>query len=448
MKPNTNSQDFFLQDEIKKEILHKQAIVMSEVEGVTDIPSEVDKYCNLVPLELFSKHHVSGRFRYTHSVYKAVNQKDGLTYCLHRLHGFKLTNPKCMTVIDQWKRVSSPHIVALREVFTTKAFNDNSIVFVYDFHPTAQTLAARHFTNVSNGYSSPFNIDGSARPFSAGKGARHAGQLSESSIWSYIIQLSGALRIMHAHKLTAFGLHPTKLLVCNNKLQINCNGILDVINFDSNMSTLSQPQAEDFHSFGMIVLALACNSELAFRPEQLKASLEHVKQNYSPDLNHLIRYLISRPMDVNINQVMPMIGARFYVELEGVENRMLKIEHELNKEVENGRLFRALTKLNTILERVGFTDPSWAETGDRYLLKLFRDYVFHQTTETGAPWLDMTHIVSSLNKLDAGVQEKICLTSADETNVIIVSYQELKRCFDNAFNEIVQANVTQTYGTS
>jgi len=47
---------------------------------------------------------------------------------------------------------------------------------------------------------------------------------------------------MHAHKLTAFGLHPTKLLVCNNKLQINCNGILDVINFDSNMSTLSQPQ--------------------------------------------------------------------------------------------------------------------------------------------------------------------------------------------------------------
>lgn len=23
-------------------------------------------------------------------------------------------------------------------------------------------------------------------------------------------------------------------------------------------------------------------------------------------------------------------------------------------------------------------DPTWAETGERYVLKLFRDYVFHQ----------------------------------------------------------------------
>lgn len=44
-------------------------------------------------------------------------------------------------------------------------------------------------------------------------------------------------------------------------------------------------------------------------------------------------------------------------------------------------------------------DPSWSETGDRYLIKLFRDYLFHQVTETGEPWLDMAHIVSSLNKV-------------------------------------------------
>ena len=44
-------------------------------------------------------------------------------------------------------------------------------------------------------------------------------------------------------------------------------------------------------------------------------------------------------------------------------------------------------------------DPSWSETGDRYLLKLFRDYLFHQVTETGAPWIDLAHIVSCLNKV-------------------------------------------------
>jgi len=44
-------------------------------------------------------------------------------------------------------------------------------------------------------------------------------------------------------------------------------------------------------------------------------------------------------------------------------------------------------------------DPEWSETGDRYLLKLFRDYLFHQVTETGAAWIDFAHIVSTLNKV-------------------------------------------------
>lgn len=55
-------------------------------------------------------------------------------------------------------------------------------------------------------------------------------------------------------------------------------------------------------------------------------------------------------------------------------------------------------------------DATWSETGDRYLLKLFRDYVFHQVTEDGRPWLDMGHIVQCLNKLDAGAPEKVSVT--------------------------------------
>lgn len=43
------------------------------------------------------------------------------------------------------------------------------------------------------------------------------------------------------------------------------------------------------------------------------------------------------------------------------------------------------------------------------MLKLFRDYVFHQVTEDGRPWLDMAHVIQCLNKLDAGVQEKVYL---------------------------------------
>ncbi len=69
------------------------------------------------------------------------------------------------------------------------------------------------------------------------------------------------------------------------------------------------------------------------------------------------------------------------------------IEHELAKEVESTRLFRLLTKLCTVVDRAELNgDFGWAEYGDRYMLKLFRDYVFHQVS--GARW----HTVPSSHK--------------------------------------------------
>lgn len=52
-------------------------------------------------------------------------------------------------------------------------------------------------------------------------------------------------------------------------------------------------------------------------------------------------------------------------------------------------------------------DVTWSETGDRYMLKLFRDYLFHSVNEDGTPWLDHAHIIQCLNKLDAGTLEKV-----------------------------------------
>ena len=44
-------------------------------------------------------------------------------------------------------------------------------------------------------------------------------------------------------------------------------------------------------------------------------------------------------------------------------------------------------------------DRRWSETGDRYLLKLFRDYVFHQVDEQGKPLVDLGHVLEALNKV-------------------------------------------------
>lgn len=44
-------------------------------------------------------------------------------------------------------------------------------------------------------------------------------------------------------------------------------------------------------------------------------------------------------------------------------------------------------------------EPRWSETGDRYIIKLFRDYVFHQVDESGNPVVNLSHVLSCLNKV-------------------------------------------------
>lgn len=144
-------------------------------------------------------------------------------------------------------------------------------------------------------------------------------------------------------------------------------------------------------------------------------------------------------------------------------------EEELAREIENARLVRLLLQLGFINERPEFVflfffdifnlslslslfhpfsylflllfgrygvDPNWAETGDRYPLKLFRDYVFHQVDANGRPVLDVAHVLECLNKLDAGSLERILLVSRDEQSCLVLSYRELKRCMEVALQEL------------
>lgn len=179
--------------------------------------------------------------------------------------------------------------------------------------------------------------------------------------------------------------------------------------------------------------------------------MEIVTNTYSSDLRNLIVYLLTNPTRVkSVNDLMPMIGARFYTQLDSLTFRCCTLENELAKDMENGRLFRLLTKISTVVDRAELNgDFTWAEYGDRYMLKLFRDYVFHQVMEDSRPWLDMAHVIGCLNKLDAGSPDKVCLMSRDEQNVLVVSYAELKHCLEQSFGECVHAQranpISQTH---
>ncbi|XP_071949670.1 PAN2-PAN3 deadenylation complex subunit pan3-like [Antedon mediterranea] len=441
MKQKPQGPSFFMGEDIKVDILHRHLVTLAQIDPTEhpDIPQEVDKYHTLYPLEGTPKGPMdkNSTFGYSTQCFKAVNSKDNKTYCLRRVIGFKVANSQWMTLVDMWKKLQHSNVVSLREVFTTKAFGEHSMVFVHDYHPGAMTLMQRHFHHKGRN-SFMKNRNGPRVPH---------GILPENLLWTYIVQISSTIRSIHAAGLACRVIDPRKVLItARNRLRLNCVGIFDVLTYNSNqgnpITVIPHYQQEDLMAFGRMVLALACNSLDGLHRDQMHSSLELVTINYSSDLKNLILYLLTpqgRPK--SINDIMPMIGARFYTQLDAAYMRSDSVEEELAKEVQNGRLFRLITKLGVINERPEFNgDPSWSETGDRYLLKLFRDYLFHQVNETGAPWIDMAHIVQCLNKLDAGVPEKVCLMARDEQNVLVVSYKDLKHCFENTFEEVLHAS--------
>lgn len=79
-----------------------------------------------------------------------------------------------------------------------------AMVFVYDYHPASETLLNKHFASTElNGYTDPFSSDPNGhRPYSHTKNTilrqQHSSMLPESVIWSYIIQLTAAFRVVHA----------------------------------------------------------------------------------------------------------------------------------------------------------------------------------------------------------------------------------------------------------
>lgn len=55
--------------------------------------------------------------------------------------------------------------------------------------------------------------------------------------------------------------------------------------------------------------------------------------------------------------------------------------------------------------------------------------------------LDLGHLVTSLNKLDASDEEKIVLTSRDGKSIMVVSFADVARCLQNAYAELCNASV-------
>jgi len=213
---------------------------------------------------------------------------------------------------------------------------------------------------------------------------------------------------------------------------------MDVVQHETKTS-LAQMQRQDLVSFGLVIISLGAHVPDASL--NLAKAMDQFKRYYKPELQTAYVWLYSaqQNQEKNIDQFITIISGQMINSFNAALHADDNLHSEFSREVENARLFRLMAKLNFINERPEFEhDRQWSENGERYFLKLFRDYVFHQVDAQNHPVIDLGHVLMCLNKLDAGTDEKVTLISRDEQSCFIVSYRELKKGVESAFQELTK----------
>ncbi|KAH8084881.1 hypothetical protein BXZ70DRAFT_957367 [Cristinia sonorae] len=422
--PETLQQRFFVSDDIREELQKRSETIYTAPAPGLGLPDDLQGYHSLMPLE-----NTTGERRkfgsWISTVYRAVSSKDGMPYVLRRVENFRLSSQAAFGPIEKWSRIRHPNIISVREAFTTRAFGGDSLVVVYDYHPNSKTLSEAHVKPKSSQFQNGHN-----------RLATQDTRISERTLWSYIIQIASALKAVHDAGLSMRVIDASKVLITGkNRIRISSCGIVDVLMHDARQD-ITRLQQEDFTMFGRLVFSLCCTSMGVMN--DLQKAIANLSKGYSSDVKSVALFLISKATTFKtIGQLFDLIGSRLLTEFNESQNATDRLEGELMSELENGRLVRLLCKFGFINERPEFArDARWSETGDRYIIKLFRDYVFHQVDEHGRPVVNLSHVLTCLNKLDAGVDERIMLISRDEQSCLVVSYKEVKACVSSAFNEL------------
>ncbi|TKA70955.1 hypothetical protein B0A55_07380 [Friedmanniomyces simplex] len=451
------SADFFIPDNIRDD-LHKKSEAALQVFANSTLPQTVEHFHSLVALDTTSQRGAT-TFGYPSWIYKATSSKDGHTYALRRIEGFRLTTEQAIRSFQAWKRVTNSSVVRIHDAFTGRWFGDSSLIVVTDYHPLAQTLAEKYFPAIRSGKSSA--------PF-----------VAENDMWGYLVQLASALKAIHEAGFAAQTVTASKvLLTAKNRLRLNGCGVLDITQYEQRQP-VTELQRVDLQDLGRLMLSLAARNPTAH--QNTEKSLDFISRAYSERFRLCLAWLLTPPAsthegpsptitsdhaptlsDYNVSNLLTNISDKVISVLDSTLHYEDELTNNLMRELENGRLVRLLTKLNVVLERPDISiaptssnNPStststpallnntdqpssaWSETGERYYLKLFRDYVFHQCDHEGRPVLNLGHIITCLNKLDAGVDELVQLVSRDEQSVMVVSFREVKRGFEGAWGEI------------
>jgi PAB-dependent poly(A)-specific ribonuclease subunit 3 len=401
------------------------------------------KYHSLLLLDNKPLPEQSSVLGYKTAVYKAMSITDAFVYALRRVDGFRLSNfDLVQDAIERWSEIKHPNIVAVRQAFATSEFQDvegvgegGSLVYVYDYIDLAQTLHHwRHHTT-----------DGAAA-------SRHL-----TVLWDVIVQVSLALRLIHSRGLAARCIHPSKILVSSRfRIHINCVGLIDAIHHSAithQTSSMADMQAQDLMDLGKIIIAMATGLDFSeLFPGPAAPTREALRELVASSTGHLPRS-IQEVLDCLISgessaeSIIAMSGSYIAFKAEQLESAQDILMSELRKGVDITRLQRMLVKISAITDRPHLLDDwRWASTGDRYIVQLFRDYIFFQVDDTARPFFDVGHVTDCLAKVDIGSFEPIMLMNRDGSTVLITNFNDVRRCIDSSFKEIADASAQRPGG--
>jgi len=454
----------------------------------------------------------SRSFGFPCSVYKVVDSKDSRNYVLRRFDNIKTSVPVIQQVMQQWSGLKShPGVVPLCHINYDKQ-NPSAIFFLHEYFPLAKTLneyyiTGSHATVAGSGggataggaqglnpNSAAFGSAARAIGLSGGKGGQP--YVQEEVLWNLLVQLVVSMRSVHMeHNGAVRAVDTNHILVTSlpsssrtyaqaqaqgnsaastpstcPRVRFNCVGVLDVLEHESRKS-VQDLQREDVFKLGQVLLSvgLKINSASISKSMMLEQHLPYFQRVFSAQLGQLVGSLLNQEIcHIDALSANPLLLPYLYNEISNSHAHTESLYNCLSREYENGRLLRILIKLGVLNERPSATGgqlDDWSETGDRYVLKLFRDYVFHQCypepgskdspdgTSSGVPCVDMGHIISSLHKLDVnsrdiseyeaeeangngngagstlnnGVNETILLTARNNKDMVVVGYKDVAR---------------------
>lgn len=437
------SGDIYANASLRENARTEIAVLLAQAHPVMGVPNVVGAYYAVLPLEQ-APSPIFGRTGPAGLLYKGVSTERGTAAGLLRIVGPPpVPSAQIIRAGEAWKRVRHPAILCLKEVFTTRVFASpsagivpvNEIIFAYEFSSRADSVYSI-FLN-------PSSADHRFHP------------LGEPTLWAFATQLLSAVAVVHANRLAlrdALNVHRI-MVTGRNRVRISHVGLSDAYDrngvdhipttgqnrMTTNQDRIVSLQKADLISIGhfLATLALRIKSNLVRGGALLCADSVAVDAiarytPYSEDFTMLIRTLLSAGIPsstVTINQILGMVGPRLALELGHVWTHSDALERNLNVEFDSSRMFRLIGLLGFVNERSDAgVEPQWSETGDRYLLKLFRDYVFHRVDANGNPELNFAHVVECLSRLDVGSPEQILLSSRDGTVLLVASYEELRRC--------------------